>query len=211
MSYVKADAKEIFLEAIEREDPVEVVRFLDQSCGSDASLRARVEELLCAHRDAGNFLGRPDQPEAMRDEPVGERLGTVIGSYKLLEQIGEGGFGAVFMAEQQQPLRRKVALKVVKPGMDTRQVVARFEAERQALALMDHPNIASVFDGGETASGRPYFVMELVRGIPITDFCDENHLSVRERLGLFMDVCRAVQHAHQKGIIHRDLKPTNVL
>ncbi|HXL16154.1 MAG TPA: serine/threonine-protein kinase, partial [Streptosporangiaceae bacterium] len=145
------------------------------------------------------------------DEPITERPGTIIGPYKLLEQIGEGGFGVVFMAEQQHPIRRKVALKVLKPGMDSRQVVARFEAERQALALMDHPNIAHVFDGGETATGRPYFVMELVRGIPITDFCDQNHLPVRERLGLFISVCQAVQHAHHKGIIHRDLKPTNVL
>jgi serine/threonine protein kinase len=142
---------------------------------------------------------------------LAERPGTVIGPYKLLEQIGEGGFGIVFMAEQQHPVRRKVALKVVKPGMDTRQVIARFEAERQALALMDHANIAHVFDGGETASGRPYFVMELVRGIPITDFCDQDHLPIRERLDLFVAVCQAVQHAHQKGIIHRDLKPSNVL
>jgi serine/threonine protein kinase len=152
------------------------------------------------------------------DEPtVSERPGTVIGPYKLLEQIGEGGFGVVFMAEQQHPIRRKVALKVLKPGMDTRQVVARFEAERQALALMDHPNIARVIDGGMTgepgcvSAGRPYFVMELVRGTPITEFCDQNHLSVRDRLELFVDVCQAVQHAHQKGIIHRDLKPTNVM
>jgi WD40 repeat protein len=135
----------------------------------------------------------------------------VIGPYKLLEQIGEGGFGIVFMALQQHPVRRKVAFKVLKPGMDTRQVVARFEAERQALALMDHPNIAHVFDGGESASGRPYFVMELVRGIPITDFCDQNHLPIRERLELYVTVCQAVQHAHQKGIIHRDLKPSNIL
>src|SRR5437588_3323894 len=145
------------------------------------------------------------------DEPITERPGTVIGPYKLLEQIGEGGFGLVFMAEQQQPIRRKVALKVLKPGMDTRQVIARFEAERQALALMDHPNIAHVFDGGETATGRPYFVMELVRGVPITEFCDSNHLPIRARLELFVSVCQAVQHAHQRGIIHRDLKPSNVL
>src|SRR5262249_51520755 len=124
---------------------------------------------------------------------------------------GEGGFGVVFMAEQLQPVRRKVALKIVKPGMDTRQVVARFEAERQALALMDHPNIAQVFDGGEADSGRPYFVMELVRGVPITEFCAQNHLGIRDRLELFVTVCQAVQHAHQKGIIHRDLKPTNVM
>src|SRR5205807_649217 len=140
-----------------------------------------------------------------------ERPGTKIGRYKLLEQIGEGGFGVVFMAEQTQPVRRKVALKVLKPGMDTRQVVARFEAERQALAIMDHANIARVFDGGATASGRPYFVMELVRGVPITQFCDHNHLTARQRLELFLPVCAAVQHAHQKGIIHRDLKPANVL
>src|SRR5262249_41449322 len=131
--------------------------------------------------------------------------------YKLLEQIGEGGFGVVFVAEQSQPMRRRVALKVLKPGMDTRQVVARFEAERQALALMDHPNIAKVYDGGATSSGRPYFVMELVKGLPITDFCDQNQLSVPERLKLFVSVCQAVQHAHQKGIIHRDLKPSNIL
>src|SRR5262249_47202667 len=131
--------------------------------------------------------------------------------YKILEQIGEGGFGIVFMADQQQPVRRKVALKVLKPGMDTRQIVARFEAERQALALMDHPQIARVFDGGETASGRPYFVMELVKGAPITDYCDQNQLPLGERLKLFIHVCQAVQNAHQKGIIHRDIKPSNVL
>ena len=135
----------------------------------------------------------------------------MIGPYKLKEQIGEGGFGLVFVAEQQEPVRRKVALKVIKPGMDTREVMARFEAERQALALMDHPNIARVLDAGATDSGRPYFVMELVRGIPITDYCDQNQLSPRDRLDLFITVCQAVQHAHQKGIIHRDIKPSNVL
>src|SRR5262249_44451930 len=140
-----------------------------------------------------------------------EQSGTVIGPYKLLEQIGEGGFGVVYLTEQQAPVRRKVALKILKPGMDTRQVVARFEAERQALAIMDHPNIARVFDGGATPSGRPYFVMELVQGVPITTFCDEQKLTPRQRLKLFVQVCQAVQHAHQKGIIHRDLKPTNVL
>jgi serine/threonine protein kinase len=137
--------------------------------------------------------------------------GTIIGPYKLLEQIGEGGFGVVFLAEQTQPIRRKVALKILKPGMDTRQVVARFEAERQALAIMDHPHIAKVFDGGTTPSGRPYFVMELVRGVPITEFCDQYRVPLRHRLELFISVCQAVQHAHQKGIIHRDLKPSNVL
>jgi WD40 repeat protein/serine/threonine protein kinase len=186
--------------------------FLDQACAGDPVLRQRLEVLLHAHENPGSFLEVPGPAMvATVDAPVTERPGTEIGPYKLLEQIGEGGFGVVFMAEQQQPLRRKVALKVLKPGMDTRQVVARFEAERQALALMDHANIAKVFDGGETASGRPYFVMELVKGIPITDYCDQNQLTPRERLDLFVHVCQAVQHAHQKGIIHRDVKPSNVL
>jgi hypothetical protein len=140
------------------------------------------------------------------DDPITERPGTVIGPYKLMEQIGEGGMGLVFVVEQQQPFRRKVALKVIKPGMDTRQVIARFEAERQALAMMDHANIAKVYDGGVTPEGRPYFVMELVKGTPITDYCDAHRLSTRQRLELFRDVCQAVQHAHQKGIIHRDLR-----
>ena len=142
---------------------------------------------------------------------LAEQPGTLIGPYKLLEQIGEGGMGVVYMADQQAPIRRRVALKIIKAGMDTRQVIARFEAERQALALMDHSNIARVLDAGATDSGRPYFVMELVRGIPITEYCDQNNLPVHERLELFVQVCHAVQHAHQKGIIHRDLKPTNVL
>jgi WD40 repeat protein/serine/threonine protein kinase len=186
-------------------------RLLDDACGGDTALRARAEELLRAHQDAGNFLGRLQPRDATQGEPLAEVPGTVIAQYKLLEQIGEGGFGVVFMAEQTEPLRRKVALKVLKPGMDTRQVVARFEAERQALALMDHPNIAKVFDGGATASGRPYFVMELVKGVCITAFCDQAQLTPRRRLELFLSVCQAVQHAHQKGIIHRDLKPSNVL
>src|SRR5262249_29773551 len=145
------------------------------------------------------------------EELIPERPGTVIGPYRLMEQIGEGGMGLVFVAEQTQPVRRKVALKVIKPGLDSRPVVARFEAERQALALMDHPNIAQVHDGGTTESGRPYFVMELVKGVPITEYCDQNRLTTRQRLELFLPVCHAVQHAHQKGIIHRDLKPSNVL
>jgi serine/threonine protein kinase/Flp pilus assembly protein TadD len=207
MTDQRLSERSIFEAAIEKGSPQERAAFLDQACGSDAGLRQQVEALLAAHERLGDI-----PLSATVDEPaVTERPGAVVGPYKLLEQIGEGGFGVVFMAEQTQPLRRKVALKVLKPGMDTRQVVARFEAERQALALMDHPNIAHVFDGGETASGRPYFVMELVRGVPITEFCDQNHLGVRERLRLFADVCQAVQHAHQKGIIHRDLKPSNVL
>ena len=186
--------------------------YLRQVCGSEPGLQARVEALLRVHDQERSFLEAP--PEGVRaPDPVSvaEGPGTVIGPYKLLEQIGEGGFGVVFMAEQQQPIHRRVALKVIKPGMDTKQVVARFEAERQALALMDHPNIAHVLDGGPTASGRPYFVMELVRGAPITEFCDQKRLSVRQRLELFKGICHAVQHAHQKGIIHRDIKPSNVL
>ncbi len=211
MSDAKADAKAIFLEALECKGALELMRFLDQACGADAVLRGRVEELLRAHQNAGAFLGGAEQEDTTRDRPIAERPGTIIGPYKLLEQIGEGGFGVVFMAEQTQPLRRKVALKVLKPGMDTRQVVARFEAERQALAIMDHPHIAKVLDGGATETGRPYFVMELVRGVPITEFCDHNLLTPRQRLELFIPVCQAIQHAHQKGIIHRDLKPSNVL
>jgi serine/threonine-protein kinase len=186
--------------------------YLEAACGHNPQLRAEVEQLLRHDDAAGSFLHSPARPApaTTADEPVRERPETVIGPYKLLEQIGEGGFGVVYRAEQQRPVRRQVALKVLKPGMDTGQVVARFEAERQALALMDHPHIAHVFDGGE-AWGRPYFVMELVRGIPLTDFCDQNHLSVRQRLELFVSVCQAVQHAHQKGIIHRDLKPSNIL
>jgi WD40 repeat protein/serine/threonine protein kinase len=202
----------VFIEALDREDPAERAAYLDRACAGDPALRQRIERLLQRHRQAGSILDAPAPPlAATLDEPAGERPGAAVGPYRLLEQIGEGGFGVVFMAEQQQPVRRKVALKVIKPGMDSAQVVARFEAERQALALMDHPNIARVLDGGATASGRPYFVMELVRGLAMTEYCDQNNLPVRERLGLFVDVCRAVQHAHQKGIIHRDLKPSNVL
>jgi len=205
-------AKAIFLAAIEDHVPEQWPVFLEQACAGDVLLRADVEKLLRAQSEMGSFHEMPRSAQLVPGHaPVSEGPGTVIGPYKLLEQIGEGGFGIVFMAEQQHPVRRKVGLKILKPGMDTRQVVARFEAERQVLALMDHPHIAHIFDGGETASGRPYFVMELVRGIPITDFCDQNHLPIRERLELFLIVCQAVQHAHQRGIIHRDLKPSNVM
>src|SRR5262245_7608378 len=202
--------RDIFDAALALADPAERSAYLAEACAGDHGLRQHLEGLLQMHQQLGSFLEAP-APGVTVDEPLTERPGAVIGPYKLLEQIGEGGFGVVFMAEQTRPVRRKVALKVLKPGMDTRQVVARFEAERQALALMDHPNIAQVFDGGETASGRPYFVMELVRGVPITDFCDRNHLPVHRRLELFVSVCHAVQHAHQKGIIHRHIKPSNIL
>jgi WD40 repeat protein/tRNA A-37 threonylcarbamoyl transferase component Bud32 len=191
--------------------------YLDGACGGDARLRQRVEELLRANDAAAGLLPEPAtvaDPHApgLRAEPFAEEgPGTVIGRYRLLEKIGEGGFGAVYAAEQKEPVKRRVALKIIKLGMDTRQVVARFEAERQALAMMDHPNIAKVLDAGATDSGRPYFVMELVRGIRITDYCDQANLGTRERLDLFIQVCQAIQHAHQKGIIHRDIKPSNIL
>jgi serine/threonine-protein kinase len=203
---------QIFWDALQISSEEERRAYLERACGANHELRQLVDKLLYAQPKAAAFLEQPfAESPATVDEPIGEGPGTVIGPYKLLEQIGEGGFGVVFMAEQLQPIRRKVALKVLKPGMDTRQVVARFEAERQALALMDHPNIARVFDGGETPGGRPYFIMELVKGIPITDYCDQTQLTPRERLELFLPVCQAVQHAHQKGVIHRDLKPANVL
>ena len=256
-------AKEIFLQAIERGGRAEREAFLRDVCGDDVALRQHVEILIEADEQAGSFLERGVlSSEATIDQAHTERPGTQIGPYKLLQQIGEGGFGVVYMAEQTEPVRRKVALKVIKPGMDTRQVIARFEAERQALAVMDHPNIAKVLDAGTTggstksevlntkqirnqnheiqnaagsdvsgipasnlefvsnfgfrasdlaAVGRPFFVMELVRGISITQYCDENNLPIRERLQLFTSVCQAIQHAHTKGIIHRDIKPTNVL
>ncbi len=211
--------EEIFTAALLRRSAAERAAFLDEACRDAPELRQAVERLLAAHLKAGDFLERPPSDlmptDAMVAGPAGgndiDLTGTTIGPYKLLEQIGEGGMGVVYMADQQAPIRRRVALKIIKPGLDTRQVIARFEAERQALALMDHPNIARVFDAGATESGRPYFVMELVRGVPITEYCDQNQLPLHERLELFLLVCQAVQHAHQKGIIHRDIKPSNVL
>jgi serine/threonine protein kinase len=228
--------KLIYLRAMEIEDSEQQSLFLDEACRDDDSKRDRVDQLLAAaDSDHDDLLIRalsewnvdPDTDRLAAthisdlDQPVSdgfdsasfdfEQIGTQIGPYKLREQIGEGGMGVVYVAQQKQPVRRKVALKIIKPGMDTKQVVSRFESERQALAMMDHPNIARVFDGGSTESGRPYFVMELIHGLPITDYCDRMTMETHERLELFRSVCSAVQHAHQKGIIHRDLKPSNVL
>jgi serine/threonine protein kinase/tetratricopeptide (TPR) repeat protein len=215
-------AEVVFFAALAKVDPAERAAYLHEACGTDADLRRQVERLLAAHPQVGSFLrddavaepsprGGVVRGDATVEAPVAERAGTVIGPYKLLQQIGEGGMGVVWMAEQTEPVQRQVALKVIKPGMDSRQVIARFEAERQALALMDHVNIARVFDGGTTENGRPYFVMELVHGLPITQYCDANRLTPRARLELFAPVCQAIQHAHQKGIIHRDVKPSNVM
>jgi tetratricopeptide (TPR) repeat protein/tRNA A-37 threonylcarbamoyl transferase component Bud32 len=201
----------IFAQALEITSAAERAAFLDRACGDNPPLRAEVEALLRAHERSGDLLDLPEHAQPTADLPACESPGTIIGPFKLLEQIGEGGMGAVWMAEQTEPIQRRVAVKVVKEGMDSKLILARFEAERQALALMDHPNIAKVFEAGRTPSGRPYFVMELVKGQPITKYCDTKRLGVRERLELFGDACRAVQHAHQKGIIHRDLKPSNVL
>ncbi|MGO9466477.1 MAG: WD40 repeat domain-containing serine/threonine-protein kinase [Isosphaeraceae bacterium] len=237
------DVMAIFNEALDQPSPAARSAYLARACGGDHLVRARVETLLLAHERSKGFLESPAYAATgdIARHTLIEGPGTVIGPYKLLEKIGEGGMGVVYMAEQSVPMRRKVALKIIKPGMDTRQVIARFEAERQALAMMEHPNIARVLDGGTTgevagggwrvagkeeneafspsthhappatASGRPYFVMELVRGIPITEYCDQERLSIDDRLDLFALVCQAVQHAHQKGIIHRDIKPSNVL
>jgi serine/threonine protein kinase/WD40 repeat protein len=210
--------RDLFVTAVKL-PPEQWEAFLEEACTRDAELHEQVRELLQEHQQAGSFLERPAvhleasgaSDPAKNGAASEERPGAFIGPYKLLELIGEGGMGAVWMAEQREPLQRKVAFKIIKAGMDTRQVVARFEAERQALALMDHPNIARVFDGGTTTSGRPYFVMELVKGVPLTKYCDEHRLTPRKRLELFLPVCQAIQHAHTKGIIHRDVKPSNVL
>jgi serine/threonine protein kinase len=236
MNSATPDLKSLFGRALEIPSLAARAAYLDEACNGNALLRAEVDGLLQAHDQAGSFLKRPDPAVANTTPgatPV-EGPGTRIGPYKLLQQIGEGGMGVVYMAEQEQPLRRRVALKIIKPGMDSAQVIARFEVERQALALMDHQNIARVLDAGTTgasvepsgrrdvdaarradattlAHGRPYFVMELVHGVPLTQYCDANKLSPRQRLELFIPVCQAIQHAHQKGIIHRDLKPSNVM
>src|SRR5580658_2111597 len=195
--------------------PEERGAYLERECAGDPSLRGRLLALLKAHDRAGHVIDRPvngDQDQTAGYVPTSEQPGTIIaGRYKLLEEIGQGGMGTVWAAEQTAPVRRKVALKLIKAGMDSRTVLARFEAERQALAVMDHPNISKVLDGGLTDSGRPYFVMEYVKGVPITEYCDTTRMSVDDRLNLFVQVCSAIQHAHQKGIIHRDLKPSNIL
>ncbi len=204
--------RRLFGEALDL-TPAERAPFLERACGGDGALRREIERLLDAAARAGEFLGAPTGPESTATVagPIREGPGASIGPYRLLHLVGEGGFGAVYMAEQRDPVERRVALKIIKPGMDTRQVIARFEAERQALAMMDHEGIAKVFDAGATETGRPYFVMELVSGEPITVYCDRHNLTIRERLDLFVQACRAVQHAHTKGVIHRDLKPSNIL
>src|SRR4051794_7598782 len=204
--------REIFIAALHQPDAEARVAFLEEACVDERS-RELVESMLRDHERLGDFLECPAPAPTITAEShrVPEGTGTIIGPYKLMEPIGEGGMGVVYVAEQVEPVRRRVALKLIKPGMDSKQVVARFEAERQALALMDHPNIAKGHDAGMSASGRAYFVMELVRGLPITEYCDREQLTIPERLELFTHVCRAVQHAHQKGVIHRDLKPSNVL
>ena len=209
--------KAIFLAAVDKSELDEREAFLREACGGDDSLRRQVDNLLRRHEDAGSFLERPPLDEDLAPGAGGpeiartEHAGTKIGPYKLIQLLGEGGMGTVWVAEQNEPVKRRVALKLIKPGLDSTQVVRRFEAERQAMALMDHSHIAKVLDAGATPAGRPYFVMELVKGVPITRYCDELNLPVRERLELYVPVCQAIQHAHGQGIVHRDIKPSNVL
>ena len=205
--------KEIFKKVIEIESQSERDEFIKRVCSENQALFRRVTELHTAHNAETDFLpGKSSDEVTIPDESgMTANSGSMIGRYKLMGKIGEGGFGVVWAAEQKEPVRRRVALKIIKLGMDTNQVVARFEAERQALALMDHPNIAKVLDAGATDTGRPFFVMELVKGIAITKYCDQEKLSTQARLDLFIKVCHAIQHAHQKGIIHRDIKPSNIM
>src|SRR5262245_34237878 len=205
--------RDLFIAARQKQNPAEQAAFLDDACAGDAELRQRVLTLLREHEQLGDFLEAPAcPPVATAEEPAAaEAAGTLIGPYKLVQPIGEGGMGTVFMAQQTAPVKRLVALKIIKPGMDSHQVIARFEAERQALALMDHPHIAKVFDGGTTDSGRPFLGKEMVKGVTNTRDCEHHKLMPRERVELFVPVCQAVQHAHHKGIIPRDLKPSNVL
>jgi serine/threonine protein kinase len=215
MSETKHSLEECLFEAaLQKPSAAERAAFLEGACRDNSTLRARLDVLLEGHFAGEGFLTQTperDEPVTLAAPHVEEAPTPMLGRYKLLEKIGEGGFGEVWMAEQREPVKRRVALKIIKLGMDSRQIVARFEAERQALAMMDHANIAKIFDADVTDTGRPYFVMELVRGIKITEYCDQNQLPTRERLRLFILVCQAIQHAHQKGIIHRDIKPSNIL
>ena len=208
----KRSEESIFAEAISQDSIQSRDKYLDEACHGDRKLKERIERLIAAHEKNASFIAGPENFTATHSVlPKSIAEGETIGRYKLLQQIGEGGFGVVFMAEQVEPVRRRVALKIIKPGMDSKEVIARFEAERQALAMMEHPNIAKVLDAGKTESGHPFFVMELVKGVPITTYADDNQLSTKERLKLFVQICRAIQHAHQKGVIHRDLKPGNIM
>jgi serine/threonine protein kinase len=211
MSIDHERVQSLFRAAVEK--PAEArAAFLDEQCDGDSVLKGRVQELVASHEETGSFLDRePPWLLSTENSDFSEAVGEKIGPYELRERIAEGGMGVVFVAEQEKPIRRKVAIKVIKPGMDSKLVIARFEAEQQALALMSHRNIAKVFDAGTTESGRPFFVMELVQGIPITEYCDQRRMGLGKRLVLFAQVCQGIQHAHQKGIIHRDIKPSNIL
>ncbi|HZI30781.1 MAG TPA: serine/threonine-protein kinase, partial [Candidatus Binatia bacterium] len=224
MSVETDKEQSLFIAALPITDPGDREAFLKEACAEDDGMRSRIAEMLAEHDQSEQFfsncilnLARDDfdaseKPGEQNDEPItGEMAGMRIGRYRLLRQLGEGGCGVVYLAEQEEPVRRRVAFKIIKLGMDTRNVIARFDAERQALAMMDHPNIAKVLDGGATESGRPYFVLELVQGVKITTYCDEENLTAAQRLKLFIQVCQAIQHAHQKGVIHRDIKPSNIL